>query len=122
MKLIGWNCQGKGKNLDRSNKMEYLARLMNSTSAQVIFVSETRSSKITPVQLNTRFNIAGSFVVPSVGLSGGLWLLWSDEVQVSVEFSNRYLILAVVVYIPTNTQFLLVCVYGDPYHHFTKMI
>jgi hypothetical protein len=102
--------------------MEFLARLMNSTGAQVTFVSETRSSKITPVQLNTRFNIPGSFVVPSVGLSGGLWLLWSDEVQVSVIFSNRYLILAVVVHIATSAQFLLACVYGDPHHRFTKMI
>ena len=50
--------------------MEYLSKLMNSTGAQVTFICETRSSKITPVQLNTRFNIAGSLVVPSVGLSG----------------------------------------------------
>jgi hypothetical protein len=102
--------------------MDYLARLMNSTRAQVTFVSETRSSKITPVQLNVRFNIANSFVVPSVGLSGGLWLLWSDEVQVSINFSNRYLILAVVVHIATSAQFLLACVYGDPHHRFTKII
>jgi hypothetical protein len=122
MKLIGWNCQGKGKNLSTSNKMEYLARLMNSTSAHVIFVSETRSSRCTPLQLNTRFNVADSFVVPSIGLSGGLWLLWSDEMQVSIKFSNRYIILAVVVHVTTNIEFLLACVYGDPHHRHTKMI
>ena len=79
MKFVGWNCRGKGKSLCSSNKMEYLAKMMNSTAAQVTFVSETRYSKCTPADLNARFNIHASFVVPSVGLSGGLWLMWSDE-------------------------------------------
>ena len=80
LKIIDWNCRGKGKSLHNSNKMEYLARLMYSTGAQVIFVSETRSSRCTSAQLNARFSTSASFVVPSNGLSGGLWLLWSQDV------------------------------------------
>lgn len=71
MKFVGWNCRGKGTNLGTSRKMEYLARLMHSTGAQVTFVSETRSSECTPAQLNARFNSIASFVVPSEGFSGG---------------------------------------------------
>ena len=71
MKFIGWNCRGKGKSLFNSNKMDYLAKMMRSTDAQVIFVSETRSAKCTTADLNNRFSIHASFVVPSVGLSGG---------------------------------------------------
>ena len=122
MKLVGWNCQGKGRSLANSTKMEYLARLMNSTGVQVTFILETRSSKITLIQLNARFNTANNFVVPSNGLSGGLWLLWSTDVSVSVKFSNRYLILAVVVNLATDMEFILTCVYGDPHHRWTKMI
>jgi hypothetical protein len=122
MKFIGWNCQGKGRNLFSSTKMEYLARLMISTGAQVTFVSETRTSRYKASQLNTRFNTAGSVVVPSNGLSGGLWMLWSDEVQVSVKFSNHYVILAVIVHLPTSVEFALACVYGDPHHRDTRMI
>lgn len=48
MKFVAWNCRGKGTKLESSRKMEYLARLMHSTGAQVTFVSETRSSKCTP--------------------------------------------------------------------------
>jgi hypothetical protein len=36
MKMIGWNCQGKGKNLRSSNKMEFLDGLMLSTDAQIV--------------------------------------------------------------------------------------
>jgi hypothetical protein len=74
MKMIGWNCQGKGKNLHNSSKIEFLDRLMLSTGVQITFVSETRTSRYNSSQLNNRFNIADSFVVPSIGLSGGLWL------------------------------------------------
>jgi hypothetical protein len=122
MKMIGWNCQGKGRNLNSSKKMEFLAKLMYSTGAQVIFISETRSSKCTTMQLNNRFNIADSFVVPSNGLSDGLWLLWTDEVHVDVKFSNHHIILATVVNIANRMEFVLAFVYGDPHHRQTGVI
>jgi hypothetical protein len=122
MKFIGWNPQGMGRNLNTSHKMEHLVRLINSTDAQITFISETRNSRYNSSQLNSRFNSAGSFVVPSDGLSGGLWLIWSDEIQVSIKFYNHYLILAVVVHISTKVEFALACVYGDPHHRLTKTI
>jgi hypothetical protein len=67
MKIIGWNCQGAGRDLRSSNRMGYLAKLMYSTRAQVIFVSEIKTSKYNSAQLNNHFSTAGSFVVPSVG-------------------------------------------------------
>ena len=102
LKLIGWICRGKGRSLHNSNKMEYLARLMYSTGAQVTFVSEIRSSKCTSTQLNARFITSASFVVPSNGLSGGLWLLWSQDVYLSIKFSNSNIILALAVHIPES--------------------
>jgi hypothetical protein len=122
MKMIGWNCQGAGRALGSSKKMDYLANLISSTRAQVCFVSETKSSRYSPSQLNNRFNIADNFVVPSRGLSGGLWLLWTDEMQVDVKFADHHVILANVLHIASNLKFVLVCIYGDPYHRLTKMI
>ena len=54
-----------------------------------------------------------SFIFPANGLLGGLWLVWTDEVQVTIKYSNCYVILVVDVHIATNLEFLLVCVYGD---------
>lgn len=122
MKFTGWNCQGMGKDLDNSTKMEYLSRLMKSTGAQVTFVSEIQTSRYKASHLNVRFNAADSVVVPSIGRSGGLWMIWSDEVHVSIKLSNHYVILAVVTHVPINLEFALACVYGDPHHRDTRMI
>lgn len=71
MKAMGWNCQGMGKSLD-STKMCHLARMISSTKAQVIFVSEIKFSKIKPADLVARFSMSDSIVVPSKRRSGGL--------------------------------------------------
>jgi hypothetical protein len=121
MKALGWNCQGMGKNLG-SNKMVHLARMIYSAKPQVTFVSEIKSSKVTSGNLNARFNMSNSFVVPSRRRSGGLWLMWSDDLQVTIHSSSFYTILATAVYSARNQKFGLVCIYGDPYHRQTSSI
>ena len=83
MSLISWNCQGAGKSLD-SNKMNYLARLIHSTNAKVTFIAETKTSKFSRIQLSNRFNMANSLVVPPEGRSGGLWLLWDNDIDLKI--------------------------------------
>ena len=85
-----------------SAKMCHLARMVDSTKAQVIFVSETKSSKIKPADLITRFNMNDSFVLPSRKRAGGLWLMWSDDLQLTMHSSNFYLILAIVTIRASN--------------------
>jgi hypothetical protein len=51
-----------------------------------------------------------------------MWMLWSNEVQVSIKFSNHRVILEEVFHVSTDVEFSLACVYGDPHHRLTKMI
>jgi hypothetical protein len=95
---------------------------MNSAKAQVTFISEIKSSKVKSVDLVTRFNMSDSIVVPSRRRSGGLWLMWTADLQVSVHTANFHVILATVVNSTSNKQFGLVCIYGDPYHRETNHI
>ena len=121
MSLLSWNCRGSGGSL-RSCKMKHLARLMSSTHAQVTFISETRNSRITANELNNHFLISDSFVVPAVGFSGGLWVMWTDDVDVNIVSFSHFYVLACVVQKSSASSFNLVCVYGDPHHQQTNSI
>jgi hypothetical protein len=96
--------------------------MIHSTKAQVIFVSEIKSSKVKASDLVARFNMNDSVVVPSRHRSGGLWLMWNDTLQVDVHNANFHIILATVVNNATSQKFGLICIYGDPYHRETTLI
>jgi hypothetical protein len=110
-----------GKSLG-SEKMLHIARMVDAAKPQVIFVFEIKSTKVKSAELNARFNMSGSFIVPSQKCSGGLWLIWNDDLQVNIRNSSFHLILAMVVHTNTNLKFGLVCIYGDPYHRQTSAI
>uniref|UniRef100_A0ACD5W9C5 Uncharacterized protein n=1 Tax=Avena sativa TaxID=4498 RepID=A0ACD5W9C5_AVESA len=115
MKTLGWNCQGVGKTLGNP-KLCHLARMISATKPQVTFISETKNAKFTSAQISTRFNVNDSIIVPSRNRSGGLWMLWSDEVEVSVHMTSLNLVLSLVTDRSRNQKFGLICIYGDPYH------
>ena len=121
MKALGWNCQGMGKNLG-SPKMNHLARMVCATKPQVTFVSEIKSSKVNSSNLISRFNMSDALVVPSRCRSGGLWLMWSDDLKLNVHSSSFHVILATATLVSSNQHFGLICIYGDPYHRQTRTI
>ena len=121
MKGLGWNCQGMGKDLG-SSKMLYLARMIHAANPQVTFISEVKSSKVSSSDLIARFNMSDAFVVPSRRRSGGLWLMWNDDVKLTVHSSNFHVILAMVTVLSSNQHFGLICIYGDLYHRQTSEI
>jgi hypothetical protein len=73
-----------------SNKMCYLARLIHSTKAQVIIIYEIKSSKYKSSNRNQCLDMDNSIVVPSNRRSEGLWLMWSEDLQVHVHISWRF--------------------------------
>ncbi|GJN28794.1 hypothetical protein PR202_gb16959 [Eleusine coracana subsp. coracana] len=96
----------------------HLACLITSTKAHVIFVLETRTSKISKTQLINRFLVKDSHVVPATGQSGVLWLMWNDEVDLNIVSSSLHLILTK----PSNKLYNVVCIYGDRHHCRTNEI
>jgi hypothetical protein len=99
-----------------------MPRLIASTNAQVIFISETKNSSITSSDLINRFNLDNAHIVSTDGLSGGLWVMSRSEVQVEVVDSCRFYVFASCFHKAVRKKFGLVCIYGDPYHEQTKWI
>jgi endonuclease/exonuclease/phosphatase family metal-dependent hydrolase len=102
--------------------MVHLARLLSSTKSQVCFISKTRNSSITRASLINRFNAYNAFVVPALGQSGGLWLIWNDQVNVNIVDHSHHYIFVLCDSKLTSKQFALVCIYGDPHHRVTNAI
>ena len=121
MSLLAGNCQGSGGSLGNP-KMLHLARLITSTNVQVIFVSETRNSRLTWSDLLNRLNVDDAHIVPAQGQSGGLWFLSRNGVQLDVLESSHHFFFALCVHKHLQKKFGLVCVYGDPHHLQTARI
>jgi hypothetical protein len=85
---------------------------------------ETRKSSIFVSSLKNHFNLNDAFVVTSQGQSGGLWLMWlmwTDEVELSIFDHSQTYILAICTN-KNNFHYGLVCIYGDPRHRSTTVI
>jgi hypothetical protein len=118
---LAWNCRGSGGSF-RSSTMLHLARLLNSTKSQVCFISETRNASITKNAIKNHFNYKDAFVVTSQGQSGGLWLIWNDDIDLTVVDHSHHFIFALCTNKATMKQYGLVCIYGDPHHRLTSVI
>src|SRR6266498_3333162 len=103
MSLLSWNYRGLGSGGSLgSPTMNHLALLLAPTKAQVIFISETRNSSISRSQLINRFSVLDSFIVLAAGQSGGLWVMWNDNADLTFIHSSNNLVLAKAVYKPSS--------------------
>ncbi|KAF9595682.1 hypothetical protein IFM89_002586 [Coptis chinensis] len=111
MSLLSWNSRGSGRPL----MIEELKKKIKDVRPIFMFVMETKCSVNKGVSLIRRLGDFESFVVPSQGLSGGLWIFWERSVVVEVIMSESWFIhckLSVKVN-GVSECFLLSCVYGN---------
>ena len=80
MNIISWNCRGLG-NLQA---VLVLHNLVKTQEPKILFLMETKLDvrRMEFVRIKLRFKHC--FTVPSLGRSGGLALLWNDEVELSI--------------------------------------
>jgi hypothetical protein len=59
---------------------------------RILFLMETKCSKVHMEVVRIKLGFAGAFIVDSVGRSGGLALLWKDDKEVEIQnFSRRHI-------------------------------
>jgi hypothetical protein len=96
-------------------KIQFLRNILRSSRAGIAFISETKSSANKSANLLTLVHDFSVYVVPSTGLSGGLWLLWSHDVDLQIIESSRYYIFAIIKD-SDQTRWVLGVIYGDASH------
>ncbi|XP_059431505.1 uncharacterized protein LOC132165008 [Corylus avellana] len=88
MKIISWNCRGLG-NL---RTVRELCRLVKQKQPIMVFLMETKLRKEKMESIRCKLEFASMFVVESVGKSGGMALLWGEDVNVTIQnFSQRHI-------------------------------
>lgn len=109
MSLLSWNCRGSG-----GSTITTLNRYLRSTRALVAFILETKCNEEVARGRIQQLPLNNFSLVPSRGRSGGLWLIWEDEVKLRVVKSTRFFILAKINLNDGKESWGLACVYGDP--------
>ena len=77
---LSWNCWGLG-NLRTVNA---LAKVVNKEEPIIVFLMETNLKKDWIELIKEKYKMKNCFVVPSIGNSGGLILLWKEELRVDI--------------------------------------
>jgi hypothetical protein len=88
MTLLSWNCRGLGS----PQAVRDLCQLAKENRARILFLMETKCSKVRIEMVRVKLGFTGAFTVDPVGRSGGLALLWKEEQEVEIQnFSRRHI-------------------------------
>ncbi|XP_026384967.1 uncharacterized protein LOC113280571 [Papaver somniferum] len=109
MKVIAWNVQG----FFSRDTRDYLAAVIKEQDPYVIFLSETKISADRAQILCQRFSYPNTWFVSSVGLSGGLILLWKNGFPCYIVSSADNMIHVLIQSNPSKEEWLLTCMYGS---------
>lgn len=109
MSTLSWNCRGSGGTTGYT-----LKRYLRCTKAGLAFISETRCNTKVAEKRIKDLPLCNSIVVASQGQSGGLWMIWSDDYEVTLIQKTKNFIATVVRLKGTQEKWLCCGVYGDP--------
>lgn len=75
MNLMSWNCRGLGN----PRTVRQIRRWYSSLAPDMLFLSETKIKKEVAEKLKERVGFSNAIGVSSIGLSGGLCLMWNED-------------------------------------------
>ncbi|KAL9659220.1 hypothetical protein QQ045_018698 [Rhodiola kirilowii] len=107
MKMLVWNCRGLGN----PRAVRALAEVVRVNSPQVVGLIETKLPNRSWMKLRCQLGFQNCFSVPKRGKSGGLAILWRDELVLEVQNFSNYHVDAVI---SGASQFRFTLFYGHP--------
>lgn len=108
MDIITWNCQGAAsKEFIRTARL-----LLKSHKPQILALLETKTSRMAADSVCKKLGYSNWVRVEAVGFSGGIWILWGDDLNLEVRFTHpQFVILNVNL---DKKDWNLVIVYASP--------
>ena len=86
LRIISWNCRGLGN----PQSVRALHDLVRCWNPKIVFLMDTKSKKNRMERIKNRIGFANGLIVPSVGRSGGIALLWTREISLEVKATQDF--------------------------------
>ena len=116
MIALGWNYLGLGK----PRSVRELRKLVQRWKPKIVFLSETKMKKYRMEREKFKIGLLNGLIVPSVGKSGGLAMLWSRDIKVEIQAYSRNHIDAVLTDPDSNFKWRITDFYRNPETHCRK--
>ena len=81
MKILSWNCWGLGNQC----AVDVLSHLMREKAPKILFLMETKQSIVERSLIQAELPQCCMFAAPSIQWSGGLALLWKEEIDLHIQ-------------------------------------
>ena len=113
MNPLSWKCQGLGN----PQSIKALHDLVRRWDPKVVFLMETKSKTRRMERIKNRIGMANDLIVPCIGRSGGLALLWAREVDLEIKSFSKNHINATITKPSNNFKWRLTGFYGHSETH-----
>lgn len=113
LRIISWNCRG----LLNPRSVRELHDLVRCWNPKIVFLTETKSKKNRMERIKNRIGFANGLIVPSVGRSGGIAILWTREISLEVKSYTRFHVDAVITEASSDYKWRITGFYGHPETH-----
>ncbi|KAF5186482.1 hypothetical protein FRX31_023931, partial [Thalictrum thalictroides] len=113
MKFLSWNCRG----LANPTTIRTLSQLIREVKPGLVFLSETKMSLEQTRNLIAYLQFPHYHVIPPIGISGGLILIWNHSLSVKIISSNKYIINTEIISNPGMGQWHMSFFHGSPYQN-----
>nr|XP_027086592.1 uncharacterized protein LOC113708329 [Coffea arabica] len=116
MKVLVWNCQGAGSPLT----IPQLKEANNLLSPNLIFLCETKNKAQYMEQVKRRLHFEGCYVVEAMKRSGGMALLWHEDIKIKMIQHTSFTIEVQIQDTETQTDWWFIGIYASCWDQMRK--
>lgn len=113
MRIFSWNCQGF---VNPSTRTALWNVIREQNPDLIVFLCETKNDSTKMGKYMRRFNYPNNWVSPSVGLSGGMDLMWKSGFNFEIVQNTDKMVNTIISFNPSKPEFICTFLYGSTYY------